>query len=182
MAGFVLPCVIVCLGKIVKTFFVLMFALLGGCASQQYGGMASYNVKPFLDKNGYATCCEVSVNNGKEIAALKAHIAKTKDGDYTVDLEEQGVAAFQGQQVSANALKTAADAAVKAALITAGVIAAPILAPAAGAALASPGVGAAALGAAGVLGVQAVQSTAITPSVLNAAPVGSILITPKTAP
>ena len=157
--------------------------LMTGCASQQYGGMASYSVKPFLDGDGKATCCDVQVNNGKEIAALKAHIAKTKDGDYIVDLEEQGVAAFQGQAISASALKTAADAAVKSALIAAGVIAAPVLAPAAGAALASPGIGAAALGAAGVLGAQAVQpSSPITTATLNAAPAGSILTIPKSSP
>ena len=148
---------------IIYTLAILATIALYGCASQQYGGMASYSVKPFLDGKGDATCCDVQVNNGKEIASLKAHIAKTSAGDYTVDLEEQGVAAFQGQAISAGALKQAVDDALKAALAAGAVVAVPVLAPAAGAALAAPGIGAAALGAAGILGVQAVQPAAPKP-------------------
>lgn len=134
-----------------KTLFaaVIIAISLGGCASLQYAGSADYQVRPFLDSNGKNLCCEVVIHNGKEIANLEAHV--TKDGDkYTLDLKEQGVAAFQGQKISAEAAQNAIDAAAKAAVAVA---LAPLL-PAAGAALAAPGIGAAALGAGAVLGVQ----------------------------
>lgn len=37
------------------------------------------------------------VKNGKEYAALKAHVQKSGD-DYSVDLDEQAVSAFPGQE------------------------------------------------------------------------------------
>lgn len=125
-------------------------ALMSGCASLQYAGNASYSVSPYETKTGEAVCCKVDVRNGKEIANLEAHI--TKQGDnYTVDLKEQGVAAFQGQQIAAGATQAAIDAAAKAAVAAALAPILPALAPAAGAALASPGIGAAAVGAGAVL-------------------------------
>lgn len=134
---------------------VAMLALmLPGCASMQYAGTASYSVKPFADKAGNVLCCEVAVNNGKEIANLEAHIVKTPDGGYTVDLREQGVAAFQGQAIAAGATKEAIADAAKVGVAAALAPVIPALLPAAGAALASPGLGAAAVGAAGVIGVQ----------------------------
>jgi hypothetical protein len=132
---------------------LLASTVLYGCASLQYAGNASYSVQPFKDDQGATICCAVNVHNGKEIANLEAHISK--DGDkYTVDLKEQGVAAFQGQQIAAGATQAAIDAAAKAAVAAALAPLLPALAPAAGAALASPGVGAAALGAAAVIGGQ----------------------------
>lgn len=57
-------------------------------------------------------------------SALKAHVKKT-GGDYEVTLEETGVAAFKGQQVSADALKGIVDAAVNAALAGVGAVVLP---------------------------------------------------------
>lgn len=120
-------------------------ASLAGCASLNQAGTASYSVKPFMagDK---AVCCEVTVNNGKEIALLDATVIKRGD-DYEVRLHEEGVVAFEGQRIAAGAARTAATSAAKAAAVGGLVIAAPVLAPAAGAALAAPGLGAAAAGA-----------------------------------
>jgi len=140
--------------KIVLIGIGIAYAIsLSACASLQYAGNASYSVKPFKDDAGATICCAVDVHNGKEIANLEAHISK--DGDnFTVDLKEQGVAAFQGQQIAAGATKEAIDAAAKAAVAAALAPVLPALAPAAGAALASPGLGAAAVGAAAVVGGQ----------------------------
>ena len=97
-------------------------ATLSACTSLQHAGMAEYTVKPMIiDKQ--TVCCEVSVKNGKEYASLKAKVIKKGD-DYSVELEEQTVQAFAGQQ-------KAADVVVKA-VETAGTLgAAAIAAPAA---------------------------------------------------
>lgn len=135
-------------------FLVPLFLLsLTGCASLQYAGNASYSVKPFQDDKGNVLCCQVDVHNGKEIANLEAHVIK-QGNDYTVDLKEQGIAAFQGQAISAGATQEAINAAAKTAVAAALAPILPALLPAAGAALASPGIGAAAVGAAGAIGVQ----------------------------
>lgn len=136
-------------GAILAALFAVT---LGGCASLQNAGVASYAIKPMMiDKQ--QVCCEVTLLNGKQYAQLNVDIVK--DGDkYTVHLTESGVEAFQGQAIAAGATK---DAVVEAAKI--GVAAAlapvmPLLLPSAGAMLASPGIGAAALGAGAVLGGQ----------------------------
>ena len=133
------------------TLLVTLLALASGCTSLQYAGTASYSVKPIVDAKGNVICCSVDVKNGKEIANLEAHIQKQGD-NYTVDLKEQGVAAFAGQAIAAGATKEAIDAAVKTALAIALAPVLPALAPA----LAAPGIGAAAVGAAGVLSAQKV--------------------------
>jgi hypothetical protein len=133
--------------SIVLVIACLFAVVLSGCASLNNAGTAEYSVKPFTDSAGAITCCEVSVKNGKEIASLEAHISKQGD-NYTVDLKEQGVMAFQGQQIAAGATQSAIDAAARIAVAAALAPIMPSLLPAAGAALASPGIGAAALGAA----------------------------------
>ncbi|MBK8893736.1 MAG: hypothetical protein IPN64_06670 [Propionivibrio sp.] len=89
----------------------------------------------------------MTVKNGKEIAFLDAHIEKRGD-DYTVDLKERGVKAFEGQAISAAAMGAVLTSVQRAALASALLPLMPALLPAAGAALASPGIGAAAVGAA----------------------------------
>jgi hypothetical protein len=132
-----------------KALLVLPLALLlTACPSLQYAGNASYSVKPFTDSNGQVVCCAVDVRNGKEIANLEAHV--TKQGDnYTVDLKEQGVAAFAGQKIAAEAFTSAVTEATKAAVAA---VLAPLL-PALAPALVAPGLGAAALGAGVGIGV-----------------------------
>ena len=100
--------------KISLIAFVIYF--LTGCQSLQFAGTAEYSIKPFATEGGKLACCEVSVKNGKEIANLEASITKTGD-DYSITLKENGIAAFKGQQVSADALKTMVEAAVKAAAL-----------------------------------------------------------------
>lgn len=114
-----------------------------GCSSLNNAGTASYSMKPVL-VNNKLVCCEVTINNGKEIALLDATVIKRGD-DYEVHLHEEGVAAFDGQHLAANT-------AAKAATLGAAVLIAPMAAPAIGAMLAAPGLGAAAAGVgAGVL-------------------------------
>lgn len=118
----------------------------------QYAGSASYTVSPVITPNGDAVCCAVTVHNGKEIGMLKAHIEK--DGDkYTVDLEEQNVLAFEGQRIVSGAAREAIESVAKAAAMAAIAPLLPALVPLAGAALAQPGIGAAAAGAVGVIAV-----------------------------
>ena len=132
-----------------KILFVVSLFTLCGCASLQNAGTAHYSVKPFVTNHttGEMRCCEVTVDNGKEISSLVAHIEK-KGNDYIVDLNEQGVKAFEGQAIASGALKEAIDGAVKAAVATAFAPFIPALTPA----LATPGIGAAALGAGAVVG------------------------------
>ena len=104
-----------------KILMVVVVGLLGGCASLQNAGTASYSIKPFEKADGGLECCEVQVLNGKEIANLEAKITR-KGGDFSVELKEQGVAAFKGQEVSAEAAKALAETAAKAALVGAGVV------------------------------------------------------------
>ena len=134
-----------------RSAILVALLALSGCTSLQYAGTASYSVKPIVDAKGNVICCAVDVKNGKEIANLEAHVQKQGD-NYTVDLKEQGVAAFAGQAIAAGATKEAIDAAVKAALAIALAPVLPALAPA----LAAPGLGAAAAGGAAVLGAQKV--------------------------
>jgi len=132
--------------KILVVVFLFTFC---GCASLQNAGTAHYSVKPFVTNHttGEMSCCEVVVDNGKEISSLVAHIEK-RGNDYTVDLNEQGVKAFEGQAIASGALKEAIDGAVKAAVTTALAPFIPALAPA----LVAPGIAAAALGAGAVVG------------------------------
>ena len=139
-----------------KHMLLLALALLAGCSTLNHAGNASYSVKPFKDDAGALVCCAVDINNGKEIASLEAHVSKQGD-DYTVDLKEQGVAAFEGQRIASDAFKNAVAEATKAAV--AGIIASiPGLGPAAAGlaqGMAATGsLGAAAVGAAAVVGGQ----------------------------
>lgn len=147
-----------------KTVICCIAALaMSGCASLEYAGTASYTVSPVVI-DGKTYCCAVDVKNGKEIARLDATISKQGE-NYQVQLHEDGVAAFAGQQIASGAAKQAAADAGKAAAVAAIAPFAPALVPAAGAALASPGLGAAAVGAGATLGVQKLLS--------NPAPAGA---------
>ena len=119
-----------------KKLLMLFVVAVTGCASIQNAGTASYSVKPFVGADGKPVCCEVTVNNGKEIALLEAKVIKKGD-DYEVYLREEGVVAFEGQRIAAGAAKSLAASAVKAAAIGGLTVAAPVLIPAVGAALAS---------------------------------------------
>lgn len=145
-----------------KPIILLLLVLQAGCASLDNAGVASYSVKPFITADGAAHCCEIVVRNGKEIATLEAHIAKRGD-DYTVDLTEHGVQAFAGQAIAAGASQAALDSAVKAAMAAALAPFLPALIPAAGAALSSPGIGAALTGAAAGVGASSILSSEAKP-------------------
>ncbi len=137
--------------------FVAIAAALamGGCASLENAGSSSMTLKPFVTdvKTGATVCCEVSVADGKQRASLTLSATKTGD-NYAFSLDEKGVEAFQGQAIAAGATQAAINAAAKAAAAAVLAPILPALMPAAGAALASPGLGAAAVGAATVLGTQ----------------------------
>lgn len=131
----------------------LILALaMTGCASLNNAGTADYSVEPIFDQAGNSHCCKVSIRNGKEIGVLDVSAEKTGDS-YKVSLHEEGVKAFEGQNIAAGAAKTAAADAVKAAAMGGAVLAAPALASVAGAAMATGTAGAAAAGAAGAMAV-----------------------------
>jgi len=109
-----------------KLLLASTIVLLTGCQSLQYAGNASYSVKPYEDKNGAVHCCIVDVYNGKEIAHLKTHISMSPGGEIVVDLEESGVAAFQGQAIAS---QTAAATASTIATTVGAVMIAPVAAP-----------------------------------------------------
>lgn len=92
-----------------KTLAIAALAILAaGCSSINNAGTAEYSIKPFVadPATGKLACCEVTVKNGKEITALEAHIKKQGD-DYEITLKEEGVVAFKGQAIAANASKSA---------------------------------------------------------------------------
>lgn len=113
---------------LVLLYLIALVSLFTGCASVQNAGTAEYTVRPFLDAGGSVHCCEIRVVNGKEIALLEAHVAKQGD-NYTVDLKEQGVVAFEGQRIAAGAMQAAIDAAAKAATAATAANLTPMLAP-----------------------------------------------------
>lgn len=113
-----------------KAALALVLLVLSGCASQRYAGVAGGEVEPVAvgDKLiGY----RVTVYNGKEINSLHARLVKTADS-FTLELDENGVTAFKGQEISAAAAKSAATTTAKAA---AALIVGPAVLPAAAAAI-----------------------------------------------
>ena len=95
-----------------SVIFAACAAALPGCASLRNAGTADYTVRPFA-VDGRVVCCEVHVRNGKEMDSLRAHI--TRDGDrYTVDLEQSGVRAFDGQAIAAGVVSEAVSSAIRA--------------------------------------------------------------------
>ena len=90
-------------------FIALSVLLLSACSSLQNAGMAEYSVKPMIIGE-QTVCCEVIVKNGKEYASLKAKVVKRGD-DYSVELEEQAVHAFDGQQKAAEVVTKAVETA-----------------------------------------------------------------------
>jgi hypothetical protein len=147
-------------------YIILIIALgLGGCASLQNAGNSSYELRQVTDANGNAGF-DISVKNGKEIASVEVHLEK--DGEKVIiDLKETGVAAFAGQQISADALKITIKQAAEVAVAAAMAMAAPGVLPLAGAALAGGGLPAAVVGAGGAL---AMEHALAKPS----APVGAV--------
>lgn len=128
-----------------KTVIVLLLlTVLAGCSSLQYAGNATYRVKPVEAKDGSLHCCDVEVYNGKEIAFLQAHISLGVDGAITVDLVQQGVAAFEGQKTASIVAQESTKVAATAAAVAGGVLAAPAIATA----VTAGGLPAAAVGAA----------------------------------
>lgn len=93
---------------------MLALLVLPACTSLQNAGVADYSIRPIVI-NDRQFCCEVSVKNGKEFAALALDVEKTGD-DYRIKLVELGVEAFKGQEISAGAAKEAIAAAIKAAI------------------------------------------------------------------
>lgn len=128
---------------------IAAIAALASCASQQYAGVSEYGVKSFKDENKQ-TQYEFYARNGKELAHVDATLIKNADGSIAFKITEDGVTAFRGQEISANAATGAVSTAAKS---TAAIMIAPIALPAIGAVAgglaATGGLGAAAVGAAG---------------------------------
>jgi len=88
-----------------KTLLVLCI-LLAGCADY---GVSRYSIEPAI-VNNQPVCCKVSLVNGKEIGRIKVHLEK-KDGYWLIDLDEQDVKSFEGQQIAADAVTAGAETA-----------------------------------------------------------------------
>jgi hypothetical protein len=155
-----------------KNYILLAVLIsLSGCASLQYAGISKFDAVPIVDaKTGAVTCCEIHGVSGKEYAALNIAASRNADGVISLTVAESGTKAFEGQAISAGATQAAIDAAAKAAVAAALAPILPALVPAAGAALASPGLGAAAVGAGGVLGAQKLLAPASGQGLKSPAP------------
>lgn len=153
-----------------KYLILVSIALsLTGCASLQNAGNADYSLRQITDENGKAGF-DIRVRNGKEIASVKVHLEK-KGEDFTIDLEEQGVAAFDGQKTAMQASKIALEQTEKAAAAVALSVAAPAALPVIGSMLTSGGVGAGLLGAGvGAAGTVAAQKALSKPDPAPAVP------------
>lgn len=148
-----------------KYMLIVIALALTGCQSLGMAGSSAYQIRQITDANG-KTGFDINVKNGKEVASVKAHLEKRGD-DITVDLEETGVAAFAGQQISADALKITIEQAAKVAAAAAVAAAMPAALPLVGSALAGGGLPSALVGAGGAL---AVERALAKPSV----PVGAV--------
>lgn len=82
----------------------LIVLLLAGCADY---GVSRYSIEPIILADGSPTCCKVSLVNGKEIGRIKVHLEK-KDGYWLIDLDEQDVKSFEGQQIASDAVSSTA--------------------------------------------------------------------------
>lgn len=98
--------------------FVLTAALAmtGGCAiteSMEYAGSADYHLVPVFNDAGDVVAYEARVRNGKEIGKVRLEFKKTADSVELV-LDEEGVTAFKGQAISADAAARMTEAITRA--------------------------------------------------------------------
>lgn len=148
-----------------KLFFIFVSILLAGCASLSDTGITQFTAKPFVDPVSKSTlCCEVSYIGGKEIASAHALMIK-KGNDYSISIDEQGVKAFQGTAIAANAAQTTVANAAKVGTAIALAPLAPAALAGAGALAATGGAGAAIVGGAAVLGAQKLMASPASSSV-----------------
>jgi hypothetical protein len=82
----------------IKALIFLTAISIAGCAGTPFGGdgenpvgVADYTVKPFVDGNGEAQCCEVTVYNSKNIGELDLTIKHGADGSIEANLKEKSV-------------------------------------------------------------------------------------------
>lgn len=135
-----------------KYLLLITVGALAGCQSLTMAGSSAYSIRQVTDQNGNPHF-ELSVKSGKEVAQVEARL--TKDGDkITVDLKETGVAAFAGQQISADALRLTVEQTAKVAAAAAIAAAIPAAMPAVEAALSGGGLPAAIVGAGGSVAVE----------------------------
>ncbi len=145
---------------------------LAGCKTLNSSGYSSFDATPYVinPATGETACCSVHVVSGKEYSTLTAHVSKSSDGSISVDLNENGTKAFQGQQIAGNVAENATNVAKTAALTAGAVLIAPFAIPAGAAAFggvaASGTLGAVAAGT----GVGIGLDKATTPSVPAIAP------------
>lgn len=90
---------------------------VAGCAtteSMDYAGTADYRVTPVFNDAGDVVAYEARVRNGKEIGRVKLQFRKDAAGLMELTLDEEGVTAFQGQAISAEAVARMTDAITRA--------------------------------------------------------------------
>lgn len=89
-----------------RALFVLIAVLtLSGCYALRDAGTARYRIRPYVDGQGATQCCEVLVENGKEMASLEASFIRRADGSCELTLRETGVQAFEGQRAAAESMR-----------------------------------------------------------------------------
>jgi hypothetical protein len=100
-----------------KWVIVAAVTLLSACAtteSMDYAGTADYHVTPVFNDAGDVVAYEARVRNGKEIGHVRLEFKKGGDGTMELNLDEEGVTAFQGQAISAEAVTRMTEAITRA--------------------------------------------------------------------
>lgn len=100
--------------SLLKIAAVIVVAVLAcSCAtteSMDYAGTADYHVTPVFNDAGDVVAYEARVRNGKEIGHVKLGFRKNTDGSMELVLDEEGVQAFAGQAISADAVARMTEA------------------------------------------------------------------------
>jgi len=92
-------------------YWILLAVLLPaltGCASLNDAGRSEYSVEP-VAVDGKTVCCRVRIVSGREVGRVKAKLRQTERGP-ELDLDVQGIRAFQGQAIAAAAQRQTVDA------------------------------------------------------------------------
>lgn len=106
-----------CLSAVLVLVLAATLVMTGGCAiteSMEYAGSADYHLVPVFNDAGDVVAYEARVRNGKEIGRVRLEFKKTPDGAVELVLDEEGVTAFKGQAISAEAAARMTEAITRA--------------------------------------------------------------------
>ena len=103
--------------SLLRIAVVVAALMLSACASTEsldYAGTADYHITPVFNAAGDVVAYEARVRNGKEIGHVKLGFRKSADGTMELQLDEEGVKAFEGQAISADAVARMTEALTRA--------------------------------------------------------------------